>query len=59
MQLAAPWTLDLWDVLADPAPRDGGPTTAPVGLPKVYAGPVLLAPAGGHALTTRGPGEAS
>lgn len=59
MHLAAPFTLDSWDEVADEAPPSGGPATARVTLRKTYAGPVLVATASGHALTTQGPGGAS
>jgi Protein of unknown function (DUF3224) len=57
--LEAPFTMDTWDAVADEPPPEGGPATARVVLAKTYTGPVLVAAAAGHALTTRGPGGAS
>jgi len=57
--LEAPFTIDTWDEIADELPPGGGPETARVILRKTYTGPVLVATASGHALTTNGPGGAS
>ena len=59
MHLTAPFTLDAWDVVPDEATPEGGPATARVILRKTYSGPVLVATASGHALTTQGPGGSS
>ncbi len=59
LQLQAPFSLDTWEVIADPATTGGGPDTARVRLVKTYSGPDLVAFASGHALTTQGPGGAS
>jgi hypothetical protein len=59
MKLEAPFTVDTWDVVADEPLPDGGPATGRVVLRKTYPGPVLVARASGHALTTQGPGGAS
>ena len=59
MHLLAPFTLDTWDVVPDKATPTGGPATARVILRKTYPGPVLVATANGHALTTQGPGGSS
>jgi Protein of unknown function (DUF3224) len=55
----APFTMDTREVVADEAPPEGGPATGRVVLAKTYTGPVLVAAATGHALTTRGPDGAS
>jgi hypothetical protein len=60
MHLAAPFTLDTWDAVPDPAPADAdAPPTARVLLAKTYAGEDLTGSAAGHALTTQGPRGAS
>jgi hypothetical protein len=59
MHVRAPFTLDAWDVVADEATPEGGPTTARVLLHKTYTGPVLVATASGHARTTRCPDGSS
>lgn len=51
--------MNTWDVVAEEAGCDGGPTTALVALRKTYTGPSLVATASGHALTTQGPDGAS
>ncbi len=58
--LSAPFTLDTWDAVADPAPAAGqGPLTGRAVLAKTYTGEDLRGSADGHALTTQGPGGAS
>lgn len=59
LYLAAPFTLDLWEAVADEETPEGGPATGRVILRKTYTGPVLVATASGHALTTQGPGGSS
>jgi hypothetical protein len=59
LYLAAPFTLDAWDAIPDEEMPEGGPATARVTLRKTYTGPVLVATASGHALTTQGPGGSS
>ena len=65
IDLSAPFTLDSWDVTADPAPADpapadaGAPVTGLAVLTKTYAGGDLTGTATGHALTTQGPGGAA
>lgn len=60
IDISAPFTLDSWDVTADPAPADAGaPVTGLAVLTKTYAGGDLTGTATGHALTTQGPGGAA
>jgi hypothetical protein len=60
MHLAAPFSLDTWEAVPDPAPADpDAPPTARVVLAKTYAGADLTGGATGHALTTNGPRGAS
>ncbi len=63
LHLEAPFTMDTWDVVADePVAAElakDGPATGRVILRKTYTGPVLVATASGHALTTQGPCGAS
>ncbi len=57
--LEATFSLDTWDLIADEPPAIEGPATARVILGKTYPGPMLVATASGHALTTQGPAGAS
>ncbi len=60
LHLIAPFTLDGWDAVADPALDDpAAPTTGRAVLAKTYQGGALVGTALGHALTTMGPGGAS
>jgi Protein of unknown function (DUF3224) len=64
LHLEAPFTLDTWDAVPDPAPAPepdsaDAPPTARVVLAKTYTGEVLRGSATGHALTTNGPRGAS
>jgi hypothetical protein len=60
MRLAAPFTIDTWDAVPDPAPADpDAPPTGRVSLAKTYTGDELTGSATGHALTTQGPHGAS
>ena len=60
LHLTAPFTLDTWDAVADPAPAEpDAPPTGRVVLAKTYRGDDLSGSATGHALTTRGEAGAS
>lgn len=60
LHLAAPFTLDTWDAVPDPAPAGAdAPPTGRVVLAKTYTGDDLSGSATGHALTTQGGSGAS
>lgn len=55
LHLTAPFTIDTWDAVPDPAPTEpGAPATGRVVLVKTYDGDDLAGSATGHALTTQG-----
>ncbi len=60
MHIEAPFVLDTWEGIADPAPEDdGAPAMGRALLVKRYTGEVLTGTATGHALTTQGPAGSS
>ncbi|MBB3677535.1 DUF3224 domain-containing protein [Modestobacter versicolor] len=60
LHLDAPFTLDTWDAVPDPAPSEpGAPPTGRVELAKTYTGEALSGSATGHALTCQGERGAS
>ncbi len=57
--IEAPFTIDIWDAVADEGTPDGGPATGRVVLGKTYTGPILVGTSTGHVLTMMGPAGAS
>ena len=54
LHLDAPFTIDTWDDVPDPAPPEpGAPATGRVGIVKTYTGDDLTGSSSGHLLTTQ------